>query len=139
LFALKPKGEGLLTDDSVVWDFDGPTPDVSTPLLYQGNLYVLDGSRGDKVLTCLDPATGETKWQGAIGNRRPWRASMTAGDGKIYCVNENGEAVVLAANDTELKILSRVEMPGAPIQASIAIAGGHLYLRTAEKLFCIGK
>ncbi len=139
LFALKPDKEGLLSDDSVAWEFDGPTPDVSTPLLYRGNLYVLDGSQGDKVLTCLDPATGKTKWQGAIGNRRPWRASMTAADGKIYCVNESGEAIVLAAGDTELRILSRIEMPDPPIHASVAIAEGRLFLRTAAKLYCIGK
>ena len=139
LFALQAGGAGLLTQDDVAWTFDGPTPDVSTPLFYRGNLYVLDGARGDKVVTCLDPATGRTKWQGAIGNRRPWRASMTAGDGKIYCVNEDGEAIVLAAGDTEFKILSRVAMPDAPLHASIAIAEGHLFLRTAAKLYCIGQ
>ncbi len=139
LFALKPNGEGTLSDSAVMWTFDGPTPDVSTPLLYRGNLYVLDGSRGDKVLSCLDPASGKVKWQGAIGNRSPWRASLTAADGKLYCVNESGEAIVLAANDTELKILSRVDMPDAPLHASVAIADGRLYLRTAATLYCIGK
>jgi outer membrane protein assembly factor BamB len=139
LFALRPNGKGLLSDDSVAWNFDGPTPDVSTPLLYGGNLYVLDGSRGNKVLTCLDPATGKTKWQGPIGNRSPWRASLTAADGKIYCVNEGGEAIVLAAGGMELKVLSRVDMPDTPLHASVAIAEGRLFLRTAGKLYCIGK
>jgi len=139
LVALKPAGEGMLSDESVAWRFDGPTPDVSIPLLYQGNLYVLDGAMGRKVLSCLDPKTGQVKWQGQLGGRGPWRASMTAADGKIYCLNESGEAIVLAANDTEFRVLSRIAIDGTPLHASVAIAEGRLFIRTAAELICIGR
>jgi outer membrane protein assembly factor BamB len=139
LFAIKGGGSGLLTEKDVAWTFKGPTPDVCTPLYYRGNLYVLDGVERRSVITCFEPQTGRVKWQGKIGGNAPWRASLTAADGKIYCVNEDAQAIVLAASDDELKVLSRIDMQDRPMQASIAIADGHLFLRTAGKLFCIGK
>jgi outer membrane protein assembly factor BamB len=139
LFAIKSGGAGVLSGGHVAWTFNGPTSDVPTPLFYRDNLYVLDGMRNGKVVTCLDAKTGKVKWQGKIGGGGPWRASLTAADGKLYCVNEDSEAIVLAANDGPLKVLSRVNMQDGPVQACIAIANGHLFIRTASKLFCVGK
>jgi outer membrane protein assembly factor BamB len=139
LFALKSGGEGNLDDNHVAWEFNGPTPDVCTPLCYKGNLYVLDGKSGG-VLTCLDAETGRQKWQGKLGGRTPpWRASLTAGDDKLYCISEGAEAVVLAAGGDEFTILSRIDMGDKPVQASIAIADGRLFIRTANILHCIAK
>lgn len=141
LFALKGGGRGDLGDDHVVWEFNGPTPDVCTPLYYKGNLYVLDGKgRSGAVLTCLDGKTGRQKWQGRLGGRTPpWRASVTAADDKLYCISESAEAVVLAAGGDELRILARIDMEDKPVQASIAIADGRLFIRTAKLLYCISK
>jgi outer membrane protein assembly factor BamB len=139
LFALKGAGSGTLSHEYVAWTFGGPTPDVCTPLYYRGNLYVLDGVERRAVVTCFEPQTGRVKWQGAIGGKAPWRASLTAADGKIYCINEDAQAIVLAAGDDELKVLSRIDMQDGPVRASVAIADGSLFIRTAGKLFCIGK
>ena len=134
--ALKSGLEGNLSEDAIAWKFDGPAPDVSTPLYYKGNIYVLGDRRGG-VMTCLDVETGRQKWQGELGGRAPWWASITAGDDKLYCISEAAEAVVLAADEGQFKILSRINMEDKPVQASIAIADGRLYIRTASKLFCI--
>jgi len=127
-----------LTEDNIAWTFDGPAPDVCTPLCYKGNVYVLDG-KSSGVLTCLDANTGRVKWQGKLSDSRaPWRASVTAADDKLYCISEAGEAVVLAANDEGFKLLARIDMEDKPVQASIAIADDRLFVRTANQLFCIG-
>lgn len=136
LLALNPNGEGVLTDKNIAWKFDGPSPDVSSPLLYKGNIYILC-DRASGTLTCLDAKTGKQKWQGELGGNAPWWASVTAADDKLYCINEAAQAVVLAAGE-QFKILARIDMEDKPVQASIAIAEGHLFIRTANKLFCIG-
>ncbi|MHC4699554.1 MAG: outer membrane protein assembly factor BamB family protein, partial [Planctomycetota bacterium] len=139
LFALKSGGQGNLGDDQLAWEFNGPTPDVCTPLYYKGNLYVLDGKSGG-IITCLDAGTGRQKWQGKLGSRTPaWRASLTAADNKLYCISEGAEAVVLAAGGDEFKILSRIDMGDKPVQASIAIAESRLFIRTANMLYCISR
>ena len=136
LWAIKSGKEGLLSDDDIAWKFDGPAPDCSTPLFYKGNVYVLaDRTRG--VLTCLDAKIGKQKWQGELGGSDPWWASVTAGDDKLYCISENAEAVVLTAGGDEFKVISRIDMEDDPVQSSIAIADGKLFIHTAKKLYCI--
>ncbi|MFW6108732.1 MAG: PQQ-binding-like beta-propeller repeat protein [bacterium] len=136
LFAIRPAETGLVGDDHVAWTLDKRTPDASTPLYYQGRLYVLEDDR--RLLTCLDPQTGEQAWQGRLGGRGVIRASLTGADGKLYCLYENGEVVVLAAGD-EFKILHRANLAeDRPYRArgTIAAAQGCLFARTTEKLYC---
>ena len=129
---------GALTEKDIAWKFEGPAPDASTPLYYKGNLYVLDGKK-TRMLTCLDAKTGREKWQGKLKGIGPVRASMTASDDKIYLISESSKVVVLAANDDQFKILFEVALDEEPSKASIAIADGHIFIRTAKSLFCIGK
>jgi len=139
VFALKPGNTENASEPRIIWEFDGPTPDCSTPLFYQGRLYLLDGMTHGKVVTCLDPKTGHQFWQGMIGGRGPWRASLTGADGKLYCINETGEIVVLAAGGDDFKLLFETKIDEGPIKSSISIANGHLFIRTAKNLYCISK
>lgn len=137
VFALQaPGGDG---EGTILWEFDEAAPDAGTPLFYQGRLYVLDGITRGKAVTCFEPKTGKQLWQGKLGGRGPWWASLTAGDGKMYCICETGEIVVLKAGDEKFEILFETEIDEGPIQASISIANGHLFIRSAENLHCIGK
>lgn len=138
VFALRPP-TGADDAGHILWEFDEAAPDCSTPLFYQGRLYVLDGLRRGKVITCMDPKTGKKFWQGELGGRSPWWASLTAGDGKLYCISEAGETVVLRAGGDKFEVVSEAKMGEGPIQSSVAIAQGHLFIRTAENLYCIGK
>jgi outer membrane protein assembly factor BamB len=139
IFALQPPNPNN-PSGRIVWEFDGPSPDASTPLYYQKRLYVLNGIRYGKVVTCLEPKTGRQIWQGKIGGRGPWRASLTGADGKLYCINETGEVVVLAAaGGNEFKVIFQTKINEGPIQSSISIADGRLFIRTAQNLYCIGK
>src|SRR5262249_41029995 len=109
--------------------------DVSVPLAYQGNLYVLDDR---KSLDCVDPKTGEKKWALKIDSRPVFRSSPTGADGKIYCINEAGEVWVTSAS--EPKVLSQVELDGQPkSHASISASHGQVFIRTGEKLYAFGK
>ncbi len=138
VFALQPPNPNN-PSGRIVWEFDGPSPDASTPLYYQKRLYVLNGIRYGKVVTCLEPKTGRQIWQGKIGGRGPWRASLTGADGKLYCINETGEVVVLDASGDEFKVIFQTKIDEGPIQSSISIADWHLFIRTAQNLYCIGK
>jgi outer membrane protein assembly factor BamB len=135
VFALEPparNGRG----GRILWEFDEAAPDCSTPLFYDGRLYVLDGLKR-KVVTCFEPRTGKQFWQGRMPGSRPWWASLTAGDGKLYCIDEDGHVVVLQAGGSEFKILFETTIDEPDIQSSIAIADNRLFLRTAENLYCI--
>ncbi len=129
VYAVGPKG--------TVHTFETPvTSDACTPLLYRDRLYVLDGD--EKVLSCLDPVAGKVLWSGKLTGNGVYRASPTAGDGKIYCISEGGDATVLTAGDKFAK-LADISMGGRTCRASIAIADGALFIRTEQILYCIRK
>lgn len=136
LVAFKDGGKGDVTDTHVAWSKKEGHTDWSTPLLYQGKLFVLDG--GKKTLGCFDPKTGEKKWSGSLGVPDTIWSSPTGADGKIYCLSENGTVLTLAAGD-EFQILSTVKLEEGPCRSSVAVAQGQLFIRTAKNLYCVGK
>ncbi|MCK5173105.1 MAG: PQQ-binding-like beta-propeller repeat protein, partial [Planctomycetes bacterium] len=138
VYAIKPYRSGNVPEDHLVWTFKEPAPDCTTPACYNGNLYVLDGMRA-RMVTCLDAKTGQQKWQGQLPDDDPYFASITAADGKLYCVSNSGLVVVLSAGDSEFKIISQAEFGEGPVVSAVAVADEHLFIRTAENLYCIGK
>ncbi len=135
VFAIKNGGHGLVTETNTAWVLRDLTSDCATPLYYEGKLFILDGDR--QILTCLNPKTGDKIWQGNLGVREIFRSSPTGADGKIYCIGENGTAVVASAGD-EFKVLSTISMSEEPVRSSIAVSHGELFIRTAKNLYCIG-
>jgi outer membrane protein assembly factor BamB len=134
LVALKPTSSGRLSQNDIAWTFDGPTTDSPTPTYANDRLYVLYG-RG-RTITCLDAKTGTVKWQGKLPGRTTCYASPTVADGKIYCLSEGGNAVVLSADSDEFAIISQTTFDEGPMQSTIAVADGRIYIRTAKKLHC---
>ena len=134
--ALKDGAKGDVTGTGVAWSFSETPTDWSTPLNYNDRLFVLDGDR--RVLTCLNPKTGEKLWQGNLGTSDRFWSSPTGADGKIYCLSEEGTVVVLDAGN-EFKILATIKMEEAPCRSTIAAAHGQLFIRTAQTLYCIAR
>jgi outer membrane protein assembly factor BamB len=138
IFAVKGGSNGTLVEKDLAWVYDGTIADSPTPLYYEGDLYIFDGTR-KKVLSRVDGKSGKEKWSGVVGGKNPYYASFTAGDGKMYCISDGGEAVIVAAGGDEMKVLAEHNFGGRPVRSSIAIADGKLFIRTAKKLYCIGK
>jgi outer membrane protein assembly factor BamB len=135
VIAVRDGGKGDITESHRAWTFREAPTDWSTPLYYRQKLFILDG--GKRVLSCLDPKTGEKKWQGSLGVPDPIWSSPTGADGKIYCVSEKGTVVVVAAGD-EFNLLATIPMGEEPCRSSIAAAHGQLFIRTATTLHCVG-
>ena len=149
LLAVKAGGHGALAADALAWTYDERTTDSGTPLVYQGLIYVLQSDKNDPwnkgsksssgiFLLVIDPATGKEAGRCQIATGGAWRASPTGADGKIYLMSEDGEVVVVAAGPNG-KVLSRADFADGPACATIAVANGCLFIRTASKLTCIAK
>ena len=135
MIAVKPGGQGLdRTDSNLLWHVRKSIPRTSSPIYYQGHLYLVnDGG----LLACLDAKTGKTVKTVRGSGRGKYFGSAVLGDGKIYCASDRGEVTVIAA-DPGLEILSFAQFE-EPIYPSPAISGGRVYLRTETRLFCFGK
>lgn len=135
VLGLSPDARGDITgtNEAHVWTRSRNTPDVPSPLVVDGLVYLC---RENGVLICLDAETGKQYYQERAFSDR-YRASPIYADGKIYVTARGGMVTVVKAG-TEFEILSSNDMQ-EPISSSPAISGGRIYLRTFEALYAIGK
>ena len=130
-FAVEPGAE-----PKQVWVYDEAGPDVPCPALYKGYLYQIEEKQ--KTLTCLEAATGAVQWTGQLDKSDMYYASVTAADEKLYMVNRKGVVTAAAADPTAFRILSTSDVGEFPVDSTIVIANGRVFLRTAENLYCWG-
>ena len=130
--AFRLGGKGEVTKQNLLWEQKKGVPMIPSLLLADGLLYSVT-ERG--VLQCMEPSTGEIVYSHRVEGT--YSASPLFADGRIYLLNDNGDTTVIRPG-REYKELNRNEI-GEPTQASIAVSGGHLFIRTAGHLYCIGK
>jgi outer membrane protein assembly factor BamB len=138
MLAFRTDLQGDISEAGVAWTFnEKKTPDVCTPVFYNGKLFALDGD--SKTLTALDPKTGAKQWQGQLDARAVIRASPTAADGKLFIIDEKGNVFICSTGE-EFKVLATIPMGDAEgTRSSIAISDGQLFIRTPERIYCVGK
>jgi outer membrane protein assembly factor BamB len=142
VYAIRPKGTGVLDNSAVAWvsrDVREISSDVPTPAFYDGDFFVLSDLR--KFLSRVEPKTGKVKWTIQTPGSAKYEASPLAADGKIYIINHAGEAAIVnAANGDVLKVVSMDKVSGQQaVRASISAAYGQLFIRTTNRLYCVGK
>lgn len=142
IYAIQPKGTGVLADDAIAWDSRDVrevSSDVPTPAFYDGDFFVLSDLR--KSLSRVEPRTGKVKWTIPTPGRAKYEASPLAADGKIYLINHAGQvAVINAANGEVLNVITMDKPSGQEVvRASISAAYGRLFIRTTRRLYCVGK
>lgn len=108
---------------------------LPTPLIYDGGLYTLT----DKgIFTRLDPKTGERTYKTRLHpDARNFTASPWAYDGKIFCLNEEGDTFVVKAGKS-FEFLGKNSLDEFSM-ATPAISGGRLLLRTQGHLYSLRK
>ena len=134
VFGLRPagaKGDITGSERHRRWQLARGTPDVPSPLVHDGLVYLND-ERGR--LTCLDAGSGEKLYAERV-HGAPHRGSPVYADGKVFLMASDGTVSVVKAGRTyELLARNSVDERSA---ASLAVAGSTLYLRTYEALYAI--
>lgn len=134
VMAISANGTGDVTATHYAWKSDGKstgiTSDVTVPLYYKNDLYLLAGEK--KVLFILDPKSGKPKNSVSFDTRTVFRASPTGADGKIYVMNEAGEAWVVTADTLKVVGHSQFEKDS---RGTIAVADGLVVIRSGKQLF----
>jgi outer membrane protein assembly factor BamB len=133
--AIRAGGRGDVTDSRVLWRYRKSLPNVPSPLLYEGVLYLI---RDGGILTTLNPKTGEPykveRLRGAMD--RYW-SSPVAGDGKIYLLSEACKLTVLRAG-AKGEVLAQNDLQDTCFSTP-AIADSRIYVRTRSALYAFGK
>jgi outer membrane protein assembly factor BamB len=134
LFAIRPGGRGEVSRTHIAWKEKKSLPEVPSPLVYGGRLYLV---KTGGFVSCLEAKTGKLLYRGRLGESGSYYASPVAGDGKIYFASESGVITVIKEGD-KLEVLARNDLD-EPIMATPALVGGRVYVRTAGHLYAFGE
>jgi outer membrane protein assembly factor BamB len=105
----------------------------STAIHHDGFIYGIDGGlEGDAQLRCVELTTGRIRW----GKDRFGRASMILAEGRLVCLNEHGELLLVEANPGAYQEKARAALLLTPCRSQPALADGLLYARDPKKLVC---
>lgn len=127
-------GRGDVTRTHLLWRHQRSVPEVASPILYQGVLYLV---RNGGIVTALEPASGRVLKLGRLREAlEGFYSSPVAGDGKVYMVSDAGKVVVLEAG-ADWKVLQTNDL-NEDVYATPAISDGHLLIRTKSRLYCFG-
>jgi outer membrane protein assembly factor BamB len=108
-----------------------PAPYVPTPLFKDGLLFTFH-DQGD--ICCMRAAGGEVLWCEKPAGK--FYGSPVWINGSVYCMDRVGAIVVIEAASTYR--LQAINALGEGSQATPAVAGGKMYLRTHSYLISIG-
>ncbi len=115
-----------------VWRLERGTPDVASPVVFQG-LVFLAGEKG--VMSVLDSSSGKVlNKKRLLADRH--RSTPVVFDGKLIVLGRDGTVSVFKA-DKDLELIAERKLNEQSV-ASPAVAGGRIYIRTAKALHAFG-
>jgi outer membrane protein assembly factor BamB len=128
--------DGERSNAWIVWSHPTLAAFHPSGLIYGGCYYTLL-DRG--FLTCNDPKSGKEIYgrQRISADSSGFTASPWAYNGKVFALSEDGDTFVIQAGP-EFKVLGRNSMAEMTL-ATPAVANGSLIMRTASRLYRIGK
>lgn len=140
--AIRLGGKGDLGEKSIVWE-DNHASYIPTPVVDDGKLYWVSDAG---IANCIDAKSGEEIYRERLpgniggGKGKPIYASPVLADGKLYCVTRRSGTFVIDAKPT-FKVLAHNKLSDDESQfnATPAISGNALYLRSDEALYRIGE
>jgi len=134
VLAIRLGGDGDLTNSpAIVWRYRKGAAYVPSPILRGPYLYLMSDNG---LITCIEAATGKVMYE---GGRPPvpatFTASLTSFGDVLLATSEDGDTFVIKAGPVH-EIL-RTNPIGEPVYASVALAGGRIYIRGEQHLFAI--
>lgn len=128
ILAIRPDGQGDVTDTHVEWTLKKGAPHTPSPLLVGDELYLVsDGG----IATCVDAKTGDVHWSERIGTK--YSASPVYADGRVYFQDEDGKGTVLKAGKKFQKLGENGFQE--PSLASYCVGDGAFFVRTEKHLY----
>ena len=117
---------------AVAWEQTKGVPMQASPVAAEGFVFTISDAG---ILSALDQATGVQAWQQRLEGA--FSASPVSADGKLYLLSESCETWVVAPAAT-YALLSRNPLEGH-CQASMAVSGGVLFIRSDSAVYAIGQ
>jgi outer membrane protein assembly factor BamB len=131
LQAIRPDGQGDVTQTHLGWMAEDGIPDVTSPVSNGELVFVIDPGG---TLTCYNAKDGHKEWQHELGDA--CQASPSLAGNHLYAVTKKGTLIVADATRTYHEF-GRSEL-NEEVLASPAFAPGKMVVRGVKHLICIG-
>ena len=136
--AVRPGGQGDVTDTLRVWHEPKNKLWLGSGVIHKGHIYTSDMQ---SIAQCRDLPGGKSVWEERLkatgGDNATWSSMVLTADERIYLLNQAGDTFVLKASP-QFELLATNSL-GEMTNASIAISDGEILIRTHEHLWCIGR
>jgi outer membrane protein assembly factor BamB len=134
--AVRAGGRGEVTESHRLWT-GRKGSNVSSPVFHEGHLYWMHDNLG--IAYCAEAKTGRIVYQERLPATDLVYASALLADDKIYYVSQTSGVFVVAAGP-RFELLAHNRLGDRSVfNASPAVAGGRLLLRSNRFLYCIGQ
>jgi len=130
MLAIRPDGEGNVTDSHIVWRTTESASYVPSPIA-AGPYFLVVSDRG--IASQFDAQTGERLWRERLG--RGYSASLVSAGGLVYFTADDGVTKVVRPGP-EFEVVAENDIR-EQVSASPAISHGQFFLRGYEHLYCI--
>jgi outer membrane protein assembly factor BamB len=131
--AVRAGGDGDVTATHRLWTSNKGS-NVASPIYHDGHLYWMNDN--NQTAYCADAKTGTIVYEERVPRSGQVYASPVMADGKIYYLGRGGKTVVVPAKPT-FEILATNDLERGMYNASPAVSGGKLYIRSDNSLYCI--
>jgi hypothetical protein len=132
--AVRAGGQGDVSKSHVVWSHKKAGASYCSPLLIGDRLYYFSA-----LATCLKAVDGDLVYQERLAALGTEYSSPVLADGRVYLFTRRKGGYVLAMKDKP-EVISHNDLGDTTdFNASPAIAGGNLFIRSQQYLYCIGE
>lgn len=132
--AVRTGGKGDVSNTHRLWTSTKGS-NVSSPIVMDGYLYWVHENLG--VAYCAEAMTGRVLYEERLPRAGQFYASPILADDKLYYVSRYGRTFVLKAGP-KFELLAVNDLSdGSNFDASPAVAGTRLYLRSNRFLYCV--
>lgn len=132
MLAIRPGGEGVVTDSHVAWQVDRNVPKTPSMVASDGLVYSISDNG---IAQCVETASGDVVYQQRVGGK--YSASPLMASGHIYYTSEDGVTTVIRTGRKFVKVAE--SDIGERTLASLAVIGDSIVQRTENALYRIGE
>jgi len=134
--AVRAGGSGDVTATHRLWT-SMKGSNVTSPVYLDGHLYWMHEKLG--VAYCAKADTGKVVYEQRLDRAGQVYASPLLADGRIYYLTRNGRAFVLSATPQFNQLAMNELGDRSLFNASPAVAGNRILLRSDKYLYCLGE
>jgi hypothetical protein len=135
---VRPGGQGDVTSTHRLWHQLPPSSRacIGSGVIYLNHIYLVSMTG---YAQCLQLKTGQTVWEQRLssgGGRSSSWSSPVLGAERLYISNQNADVFVLRAAPN-FEVLATNSIGGEPMNASLAVSDGAVFMRTDRALWCV--